>query len=92
MLTQQLPNRDDHMMKKLAAIATCCLMTFGGSYAQAETTLKVVMGADLKILDPIWATNYLTRNYGYMVYDTLFAQDASGALKPQMLESYTHQL
>ncbi len=47
------------------------------------------MGGDLKILDPIWATNYLTRNYGYMVYDTLFAQDAKGALKPQMLESYT---
>lgn len=46
------------------------------------------MGGDLKILDPIWATNYLTRNHGYMVYDTLLAQDASGAIKPQMLESY----
>lgn len=76
-------------MKKLAIVATCCLMTFAGSHAQADTTLKVVMGADLKILDPIWATNYLTRNYGYMVYDTLFAQDASGALKPQMLEGFT---
>ncbi|WP_369657036.1 ABC transporter substrate-binding protein [Variovorax sp. V213] len=76
------------MMKRAAAIATCCVIGLTAFTAQATTTLKVVMGADLKILDPIWATNYLTRNYGYMVYDTLLAQDANGNLKPQMLESY----
>ena len=38
-------------------------------------TLKFVPHADLKILDPIWTTAYITRNHGYMIYDTLFALD-----------------
>jgi len=57
--------------------------------AQAETTLKVVMHSDLKIVDPIWTTAYITRNHGYMVYDTLFAMDAKGDIKPQMVDKYT---
>ena len=28
------------------------------------------------MLDPIWTTAYITRNHGYMVFDTLFALDA----------------
>ena len=57
--------------------------------AQAETVLHVVMQSDLKILDPIWTTAYIVRNYGYMVYDTLFAMDANGQIQPQMAEKYT---
>ena len=38
----------------------------------AETTLKVIPQASLRVLDPIWTTAYLTRNHGYLVYDTLF--------------------
>jgi peptide/nickel transport system substrate-binding protein len=45
--------------------------------------------ADLKILDPTFTTAYITRNFGYMVYDTLFAQDATGKPQPQMVEKYT---
>jgi peptide/nickel transport system substrate-binding protein len=52
---------------------------------QAETTLRAVMHSDLKILDPIWTTAYIVRNHGYMVYDTLFATDANGEVKPQMV-------
>lgn len=52
-------------------------------------TLKVVAHADLKILDPTFTTAYITRNFGYMVYDTLFAQDASGKPQPQMVEKYS---
>jgi hypothetical protein len=40
--------------------------------AWAETVLRAVMNFDLKIIDPIWTTVYATRNYGYMVYDTLY--------------------
>ncbi len=56
--------------------------------ASAQTTLKVVMHSDLKIVDPIWTTAYITRNHGYMIYDTLFATDEKGEIKPQMVESY----
>jgi peptide/nickel transport system substrate-binding protein len=58
-------------------------------FAAAETTLHAVMQSDLKILDPIWTTAYIVRNYGYMVYDTLFAMDAKGEIQPQMVDKYS---
>jgi peptide/nickel transport system substrate-binding protein len=58
------------------------------SPALAQTTLRAVMHSDLKILDPIWTTAYIVRNHGYMIYDTLFATDEKGDIKPQMLEGY----
>src|SRR4051812_39598351 len=57
--------------------------------ASAQKTLKVVMHSDLKIVDPIWTTAYITRNHGYMVYDTLFAMDEKGEIKPQMVHRFT---
>ena len=56
--------------------------------ARAETTLRVVMHSDVKILDPIWTTAYITRNHAYMIYDVLFALDDKGEVKPQMIEKY----
>jgi peptide/nickel transport system substrate-binding protein len=56
--------------------------------AHAETTLRVVMHSDLKIVDPIWTTAYIVRNHGYMIYDTLFAMDAKGEVHPQMVDKY----
>ena len=56
--------------------------------AHAEKVLRVVMHSDLKILDPIWTTAYIVRDHGYMIYDTLFAQDADGKIQPQMADKY----
>jgi peptide/nickel transport system substrate-binding protein len=53
--------------------------------ASAETVLKFVPHSDLKIIDPIWTTAYISRNHGYMIYDTLFALDANGKPQPQMV-------
>src|ERR1051326_1144113 len=52
-------------------------------------TLRFVPHADLKILDPIWTTAYITRNHGYMIYDTLFALDANLQMRPQMVDKFT---
>ena len=71
---------------RMAAIAAAALA--GSSVAQAQTTLKAVMHSDVKILDPIWTTAYIVRNHGYMIYDTLFALDEKGEVKPQMVESF----
>lgn len=57
--------------------------------ARAETVLNFVPHSDLKILDPIWTTAYISRNHGYMVYDTLFALDADGNVQPQMVGDYS---
>ena len=53
-------------------------MALGAPSVQAQKgqqTLRFVAQADLKILDPIWTTAYITRNHGYLVYDTLFGTD-----------------
>ncbi len=70
-------------------LAMLALLALPCGAASAEVTLKVVMHSDLKIVDPIWTTAYITRNHGYMIYDTLFAMDEKGEIKPQMVEKYT---
>ncbi len=57
--------------------------------ASASTSvLRVIPHADLKNIDPIWTTAYITRNHGYMVFDTLFAMDESLTPQPQMVDTY----
>ncbi len=55
----------------------------------AETNLRFIPQADLRSLDPIWTTAYVTRNFGYLVYDTLFALDKDFKPQPQMVERWT---
>src|SRR3546814_5790340 len=70
-----------------AALAVSCVLAPAGAQAQ-DKTLRVVPHADLKVLDPTFTTAYITRNFGYMVYDTLFAMDAKGEPQPQMVDTY----
>jgi peptide/nickel transport system substrate-binding protein len=72
-------------VRKLAAFAAGAAMLLAAP-AMAQTTLRLVAHSDLKVLDPIWTTAYITRNHGYMIYDVLFARDANGEIKPQMAE------
>ena len=39
----------------------------------AGKTITAVMHSDLRIIDPLFTTAYITRDHGYMVYDTLLA-------------------
>ncbi|MBS0517929.1 MAG: ABC transporter substrate-binding protein [Proteobacteria bacterium] len=70
----------------LAAIAAAAL-AFPGA-ASAQSTLRVVMHSDLKIMDPIWTTAFIVRNHGYMIYDTLFALDGDLKIRPEMVDHY----
>jgi peptide/nickel transport system substrate-binding protein len=54
-----------------------------------NTVLRVVPHSNLAVLDPIWTTAYMSRNHGYMIYDTLFGTDENGKVKPQMVETWT---
>ena len=76
---------------KRAALAAALpiALALPATSAQAQSTLRVVMHSDLKIVDPIWTTAYITRNHGYMIYDTLFATDATGKVQPQMVDRWT---
>ena len=56
--------------------------------ADNEKALRFVPHADLTIIDPYFSGVYITRNYGYMVYDTLFALDHEFRPHPQMVNSW----
>ena len=56
---------------------------------RGRQTLRFVAHAELKTLDPVWSTAYITRNHGYLVYDTLFGTDEQLQVKPQMVDRGT---
>ncbi|HET6238364.1 MAG TPA: ABC transporter substrate-binding protein [Acetobacteraceae bacterium] len=57
--------------------------------AASQSTLTFVPQADLAILDPIWTTATVTRNHGFLVFDTLFGQDETFKPSPQMAAGAT---
>jgi peptide/nickel transport system substrate-binding protein len=72
-----------------AALLTAALLTPAAAHAQSSgKTIRFIPEADLRILDPIWTTAYITRNHGYMIYDTLFALDANFKPQPQMVDTW----
>jgi peptide/nickel transport system substrate-binding protein len=52
----------------------------------AGKTITAVMHSDLRIIDPLFTTAYITRDHGYMIYDTLLATDSSFKIQPQMAD------
>jgi peptide/nickel transport system substrate-binding protein len=50
--------------------------------------LVVVPTADLVVLDPVVTFNRPTRNYSYLVFDTLYGLDTSWEAEPQMVEGH----
>ena len=72
------------------SLLSACILSAAVSIGQPAlaATIHMIPQGDLKILDPIQNPSYITRNHGYMIYDTLFAQNAKGAIKPQMVDSW----
>jgi len=54
-----------------------------------NNVLRIVPQANLTVLDPIWTSAYVTRDHGYLIYDTLFGSDARGSIKPQMVDKWS---
>jgi peptide/nickel transport system substrate-binding protein len=72
------------------AAASAIVLGAPSIHAQkGQQTLRFVAQADLKVFDPIWNTAYITRNHGYLVYDTLFGTDENLQVKPQMVDRTT---
>jgi peptide/nickel transport system substrate-binding protein len=74
------------------AAASAAAMTLGAPSVHAQKdrqTLRFVAQADLNVFDPVWTTAYITRNHGYLVYDTLFGTDENFQVKPQMVDRTT---
>ncbi len=74
---------------RLTAMIALAGATAMASAQDTENVLRMVPQADLKVLDPIWTTAFVTRDHGYMIYDTLFGIDENGKVKPQMVDTYS---
>ena len=70
------------------AAAAALVAAMPAAHAQSNV-LRVVPHSNLAVLDPIWTTAYMSRNHGYMIYDTLFGTDEKGQIKPQMVDTWT---
>lgn len=78
-------------LSKWAACAAMLVVTAGTALPAAaqSTTLKIIPTTNMTVLDPIWTTAYISRNFGYMIYDTLFGTDAQGRIQPQMVGKWS---
>src|SRR5688572_19728107 len=75
------------MIRRLVAVLSLLLLV--PSVNAQEKVLRVVPHSNLSILDPIWTTQFMARNHGYMIYDTLFGTDEKNQVKPQMVDKWT---
>src|SRR5256885_635901 len=76
------------MTRHLRWLAAVALLAAAAGVPAQQKVLRFIPQADLRILDPISTTAYITRNHGYMVYDTLFAMDEKFQVKPQMVDKF----
>ncbi len=82
-------------MKRRTFVATAAAATAASLAAPAigraagARVLKFVPQSDVTILDPIWTTAYVTRNHGFMIFDTLYGVDNAYAAQPQMVAGHT---
>ena len=56
--------------------------------AAKASTLTFVPTSDLAVLDPIVTFNRPTRNYAYLVFDTLYGLDTNWQAQPQMVAGH----
>ena len=73
----------------LSVLALSVALTSQAMTSQAMAkgkTITAVMHSDLRIIDPGFTTAYITRDHGYMVFDTLLATDSDFKIQPQMAD------
>src|SRR5438132_14428918 len=84
---EETPVRRRELLKaSIGAAAALAAPRIGG--AAAAKTLVVAPTADLVVLDPVVTFNRQTRNYAYLVFDTLYGLDTSWQAQPQMGEGH----
>lgn len=77
-------------MDRRTFLATAALSALARpSLAQPAKVLRFIPETDLAVLDPIWTTATVTRNHGYLVFDTLYGQAADYSIQPQMVAGHT---
>ncbi|WP_206667985.1 ABC transporter substrate-binding protein [Teichococcus oryzae] len=60
----------------------------GVARAASATTLRFIPVIDLAFADPIYSTAQVSRNHGFMVFDTLYGMNGKLEVSPQMVEGH----
>src|SRR3954447_23572769 len=69
--------------------ATALTLLAGTALAQPrDKPLRLVVNVGLQNLDPIASPSFVTRNFAYMIFDTLVAMGSQGGSQPQMLQGW----
>src|SRR5215471_1608596 len=76
------------LLKTAAAAALTNGLTVRVGHAERAKTLVFVPTSDLAVLDPIVTFNRPTRNYAYLVFDTLYGIDTNWQAQPQMVQAH----
>ncbi len=69
-----------------ASLAAPVSLISRASAAPGRKALTAVMHSDLRIIDPGFTPAIITRDHGYMVYDTLLGLDSGFKVRPQMAD------
>ncbi len=79
------------MMQRRTLLATGAAVLASPHVARSQVakTLKFVPQIDVPLLDPVVTSAYISRNHGFVIFDTLFGQDASFKAQPQMVDGFT---
>ncbi|MDT8263679.1 ABC transporter substrate-binding protein, partial [Roseomonas sp. DSM 102946] len=73
-----------------AGIASLAAPRLAGAQTNGRpsSVLRVIPQADLAVLDPGITTATVTRNHGFMIFDTLYGLNAVGEPVPEMVEGH----
>ncbi len=76
-------------MKRLALACLLLAPALAAPALAQPKVLRFVPQYESTVLDPVTSILQVTHQAAFLPYDTLLARDATGAIQPQMLESYT---
>ena len=72
----------------LAGLSATALPAPRIAQAQGTRVLRFIPQTDLTVLDPVWTTDYATRDHANMVFDTLYGTDRQYRTSPQMVAGH----
>jgi peptide/nickel transport system substrate-binding protein len=76
-------------LTRRAAFGAAAAFAIGSARAQTrERPFRFVVNVGLQNLDPVSSPSFVTRNFAYLVFDTLVSMDAEGHYQPQMLAGW----
>lgn len=73
-------------LSKRRALQTFLLSATMAATTVGAQTVTAVMHSGLRMMDPVQSTAFITRDHGYMIYDTLVGIDSDFQVRPQMAE------